>query len=154
MRLIELRVHAPTRSVTGYRYFWTKRVRGFNPKQHCARSLNGTFVKYEPGESYAPPTNETVSIALADRDRFLYVCGVSERNVWALNFHAAMQPEENSSFDLEMLNGQRLFVQGARLLPIPALPSGFAGLPDSFTTCRNYQFGVEYFGHPEKTSCV
>jgi hypothetical protein len=48
----------------------------------------------------------------------------------------------------EGLVDQTFVASDARLLPIPPLPDGFAGLPESFTTCRNFQWGVSMFGWP------
>ena len=42
---------------------------------------------------------------------------------------------------------QTLIVHDARLLEIPALPDGFAGLDTTITRCRHFQFGVATFGY-------
>ena len=52
-------------------------------------------------------------------------------------------------FEMPMVRGQ-LIVRGAHLLEIPPLKDGFLGEDRTFTTCRNFQFGVAYFG-PEGT---
>jgi hypothetical protein len=43
---------------------------------------------------------------------------------------------------------QTFLADDARLLPIPPLPEGFAGLPRAFTSCRMFRWGVATFGWP------
>jgi hypothetical protein len=50
-------------------------------------------------------------------------------------------------FTVLMVDSQRLIVEGARLLDIPELPDGWRGLPQAFTRCRNWRFGVATFGY-------
>lgn len=74
---------------------------------------------------------------------FLYLCGVS-RAGWDSNCHAAMEPAKEGQVCIKTFNGFKVEIQNVRSLEIPSLPEGFRGLDPSFTTCRNFQFGVAY----------
>lgn len=141
---IKVVIVSPFEKVEGYRYFWVKRVSGWLPTQHCARCLKGPFERFDG--DYAPQPNTPAVVTLRGKEQYLYVCGVAQPRDWSANFHAPMRPVDGARFELPMRLGQRLIVEGAELLPIPSLPAGWHGLPTSFTTCRNYQFGAEYFG--------
>jgi hypothetical protein len=129
--------------LVGYTYFWAKTVRSFQPGHHCASCLVGEYCVTKPREPW--PMNTELRIGL-DGARYLYICGVSKRG-WDHNLHVALDPKvRGKPLQIEMEQGQRLLVRGASRLVIPALPDGFDGRSMRFTTCRNWQFGVTYFG--------
>ncbi len=52
-----------------------------------------------------------------------------------------------STFEQQTYNGYTITVTNAVELPIPELAAGFKGIADKeHTGCKNFQFGVEYFG--------
>ena len=52
-----------------------------------------------------------------------------------------------SPVQAEALVDQTFIAENARLLEIPALPDGFAGLDATITRCRHFQAGVHLFGY-------
>jgi hypothetical protein len=57
--------------------------------------------------------------------------------------------ERIGAADLARVAGPQVFeALDARLLDIPELPEGFAGLPSAVTSCRPFRFGVAMFGYP------
>jgi hypothetical protein len=124
----------------GFRYLWLKYVEGFDPRQHCARCLRGRYERaIEPG--LATPARVELRPESAP---FVYLCGVAGR--WADNLHLAMRPAPGARAEARGYDGSRIVVEGAEPLAIPELPAGWGGLGAGFTTCRNYRFGVAYFG--------
>ena len=132
--------------VTGWRYLWLKYVSGFQPRVHCAQCLVGPYSKRVKRD--AMPIGRPLPLDEAENYQHLYLCGVASRGGWAANLHlvAVAAPGENA--EVEASTGTIFRITNARRIEIPALPPGFAGRPRTFTTCRNWQFGVEYYGPP------
>jgi hypothetical protein len=136
--MITLRIHGPGAKVEGFRYLWLKSVRAFDHRTHCARCLIGTYDRrVEPGM----PTGQALELDPAGAP-FLYLCGVSPR--YPTNLHLAMRPAPGARAEARTYNGLLVVVDGAEALEIPPLAPGFRGLASSFTTCRNYRFGVAF----------
>jgi hypothetical protein len=140
-------VIGPSDKLEGFIFgFWAKFVNGFNPMEHCQACLYGPREKRIGLEM---TTNK--EIALKERqvatNPYFYICGVTSR--WRNNFHLAMEWAKGEEARGVTFNGFEISVTDAREIPIPPLPDGFAGLPKSFTTCRNFQFAVDRFGLPE-----
>src|SRR5439155_27307170 len=115
-------------------------VRGFEPRHHCAACLRGRQSRLiRPGI----PTNVPIQLGEAPDAPFIYLCGVAGR--WADNLHVAMRPGPGRIV-APTYNGLQVQVVGAEAVTIPGLPEGYGGLGAEFTACRNYQFGVAYFG--------
>ena len=74
----------------------------------------------------------------------LYLCGNS--GTWKLNLHIAFHHAPGETIVQATYNGYQVVIENARRLPIPGLPRQWHGLPGEFTTCRNYQFGVAFYG--------
>ena len=125
----------------GFTHFWLRYVRGFSPHFHCQKSLRGTndprFNKTMAlGTSYKLPEPGTY--------RYIYLCGVTSHGYPGL--HLALMPEKGAHAVAVTYNGIEILVAGARQLEIPHFPDGYAGLSRKYTSCRNWQFGVTYFG--------
>ena len=128
-------------------YLWLKYVNAFDPSQHCAKCLIGSFstalrfgVHKGAGDVY--------DIALTEhKARFMYLCGVT--NVWADNLHVAMRPKAGERWTIETPDAT---VEGWNVerLPITPIPADaapeFTARGPEFLTCRNYQFGYAYLG--------
>ena len=143
-RIVTIHVSGRAR-LSGYRYWWVKGVKGFNPKEHCAMCLLGPFLGNwkEPGNF---PMHKDVPLPLAPGVLALYICGVSFRG-YDNNFHLPlMQDDKAPGFDIPMIDGQTMHVEGAHRLGIPPLEKGAYGKPAAFTTCRNFQWAAAYFG--------
>ena len=127
----------------GFRYFWGKRVTGFNPQHHCAKCLSGDYIKTVSARMIG---NHPHMLGM-DGD-LIYLCGVSSPYKWDNNLHLALICDSTAeSFTHNLYNGQILKISGARPIEfnnIAAL-NQFPYLSKSFLTCRNFQFGAQYF---------
>ena len=126
--------------VTGFRYFWLKYIRGFDPTVHCAKCLIGD---YSQKVSLNMPVNTEIELNEFSDFKCLYLCGViGYRN----NLHIPFVPSDNENdiITTETYRGDKVIITGARRLPIPPLEKGYTSLSQAFTSCRNYQFGVSY----------
>jgi hypothetical protein len=132
-----------TSAVSGWRYLWLKYVSGFQPSRHCAGCLVGPYSK---AVRIGMPTNTPAQLDEAEDWRQLYLCGVASAGGWAANMHLAVVPAEGETAEVRASTGTLFRITNARRLPIPGLAPRFDGRPLSFTTCRNWQFGVEHYG--------
>jgi hypothetical protein len=130
----------------GFRYFWAKVVRGFQPKQHCAKCLVGAWVP-DMGPNWLQGERGRIKVQVPE-GAFLYVCGVSSPYRWENNFHMALKPGElGHEITSTTYNGARVTAVGGIELPRPAEPAAAAD-PERdrlFLKCRNFQFGAAYF---------
>lgn len=137
-----LTIISKSERLTGFRYFWLKTVRGFNPSTHCARCLVG---EYDAKVKADMPTGE---IEIDYREgTILYLCGVSAPYRWINNLHLPMQVSKGVSFFVDAYNGDRIVVHGARFMPFDdrAARQLFPDRGKQFLTCRNFQFGAHHF---------
>ena len=133
--------------LVGYPFFWVKGVQGFDPSEHCAKCLPGPFLV---NWQRPFPMNQEIHLKMPKSCRSIYICGVADAG-YRHNLHAPIIPDALAPvIEIPMVMGQTMFIHGAHLLEIPALPANWKGRNSSFTTCRNFQFGVAYFG-PEGT---
>lgn len=136
-------------AVTGFRYFWAKNVKGFNPEVHCARCLVG---RYEKKIGTKMPVNVPVVLE-HDAGDLVYFCGVAYPYRWDRNMHLAVRvtgdPADTAKVDL--WTGGTFEVAGARAFPFDAQAAQdrFDGLGRAFLTCRNFQFGAQVFAAEE-----
>lgn len=144
----------PGPKMPGFPFLWLKYVRGFDRREHCAKCLvgafSGAFKKAKGGTREKPwggDIRTDVPIVLDETDApLLYLCGVSSGYKHANNLHVAFRPQHASVIEGRTWNGFKFVIENAEQLAIPALPAGFLGLPASYTTCRNFQFGWTVFG--------
>jgi hypothetical protein len=138
--------------LSGFQYWWAKRVRGFKGTTHCAQCLLGPWVSAVKKDMLL---NTPVELAArVDEVPFIYLCGVKGAQFngkrwissWAENFHLAMRPKPGARAQAETYNGFVVTVENTEALELPPLPRSWRRLPPSMTTCRNFQFGVAYFG--------
>lgn len=126
--------------VTGFRYFWLKYIRGFDPTVHCAKCLIGD---YSQKVNLNMPVNTEIELNEFVDFKCLYLCGVIG---YQNNLHVPFVPSDNENdiITVETYRGDKVIIAGAKRLPIPPLEKGYNGLSQAFTSCRNYQFGVSY----------
>lgn len=127
----------------GFRYFWLKRVTGFNPRMHCARCLNGSYFQ---DVGVTMPVNERVELA-ARRGEVLYLCGVSAPYRWANNLHAAVRVAPGRNVTVRTHTGDTVTLSDCELIPFDDAEARrrFPQLGAEFLTCRNFQFGAHHF---------
>jgi hypothetical protein len=127
----------------GFRYFWLKRVNGFDPALHCARCLKGSYFS-EIGTGM--PVNQAVNIE-ADPGDVLYLCGVSSPYRWDRNFHLALRVEHGAAVRTGCYTGDVISILGADYLPFDEAEARrqFPQLSEAYLSCRNFQFGAHHF---------
>jgi hypothetical protein len=137
---------------TGFRWFWAKVVRGFQPAQHCAKCLVGSWVP-NMGPTWLQGEDGRVTVQVPE-GAFLYVCGVANPYCWSKNFHMALTPSAGTDTISHTYNNASVLATNAAELPIPAEPAAvlYPERDRSFLTCRNFQFGAAYFGSPHSRS--
>lgn len=138
----------------GFWYLWLKYVSGFDIEHHCQRCLAGK--RSQRVRLHALTPKRVVRLDEA-RTPFLYLCGgagegYSAPGPWSSNLHLAVRPKDGAVAEATSYNGTLFRIRNAERVEIPDLPKGWRGLPDSFTTCRNFRFGVAHFflSRPER----
>ena len=137
------------RPLAGFVFFWLRYVLAFRPQYHCA----GCFIgPYHPSLSATMPIPARVRLNPAHP--VAYLCGVADTAVWAGNLHLPLTFAPGEQVTAETFNGVRITAHNARELPIPWIADGWNGFPLSYTTCRNWQFGIARFGYDGRTRPV
>ena len=138
--IMKIKFVTSSQKVTGFRYFWLKYIKGFDPSVHCAKCLIG---EYSQKVNLRMPVNTDIELDEYSGYKCLYLCGVIG---YANNLHIAFIPSDNENdiITAETYLGDTSTITGAKRLPIPPLEKGYNGLSLAYTSCRNYQFGVSY----------
>jgi hypothetical protein len=127
-----------------YAFLWAKHVRGFREDKHCAACLVGEWEK-KISRSLVDGVYE-----IPQKAPFFYICGVTGNFDWANNLHFVLKPKEGGIAMIDAEYGMRLTIYNAERVMITPLPLHWKGLNRTFTTCRNFQFGVEQFGYGQR----
>lgn len=127
--------------LTGFRYLWLKSVTAFDDRVHCARCLIGEYVK---GIDTRAKRGTVVDVDNARAGDLFYLCGVSAPYDWKHNAHLALRVDPEALTQLELWNGARLTVVGARRVSFDhrAAHTHYGNRGRAFLTCRNFQFGA------------
>jgi hypothetical protein len=134
-------------SIQGFKFFWAFYVNGFDQAVHCQPCFRGSVSRQlstrtaRSGQLYV--MNERKSF------RYLYICGVGigpKDLLYQKNFHLALRFADGGSEVRQTYNDYTITVGNAVAIPIPKLEVGWKGLNEETTRCKNFQFGVEYFG--------
>jgi len=138
-------------NVSGFLHLWALYVTGFDERFHCQRALRGSLSARIKTQS-TPPNTE---IQLTESKAFdsIYLCGVSRGPVASRsknNLHLALEPKLGVEFAHRAYNGYVVSIKNATPILIPELPKSWNGLPDSYTRCCNFRFGVYRFGYSMK----
>ena len=126
---------------TGFKYAWLRYVKDFDSNVHCQRSLKGYN---DPRFVNKMPIGKAFDLDDPAKYRHIYLC--AEAVIHDAGLHFALLPEEGAAAQITTYNGIEITAANARRLVIPALPDGFDGRKHAFTSCVNWQFGVEYYG--------
>jgi hypothetical protein len=124
-----------------YYYLWLRYIHGFSPKYHCQRSLLGRNDK-----RFFPKMDITKTYELYPKhsEKYMYLCGQPKGS--PVGLHLAFIPNTEGEISYITVNNIEVRISNAIQLEIPPLPEGYGGMFHSFTSCRNWQFGVKYFG--------
>jgi hypothetical protein len=139
-----IRIESENSSLRGWKYFWAKTVEGFDSSQHCARCLEGKYLKQV---GLQMKVNADIPMEYPE-NAIVYFCGVASPYVWAKNLHFPVMVKEGATCSKRACTGDTLIIEGAEELPFSDLSavSMFPERDRSFLTCRNFQFACEYFG--------
>lgn len=136
-------------TISGFKHLWAWYVRGFNREVHCQKCLKGKrSLRISPDQ-----TPLGVELIFDETENFnqLYICGVAagpetERGV--RNLHLALLEAPGETFEETTYNGFTLVLKNARRLVIPEPLPALSHLGDEHYRCKNFRFGVEYYGYP------
>ncbi len=141
--MILVTLESKNEHLEGFKYFWMKRVTGFNPEVHCARCLRGDYENIV-GSRMAANAPQRLNAAPGE---VFYLCGVSTPYRWEKNAHLAFLAERNSTATLDLYTGDRVIITNARAIPFTDEAARYQ-YPDkgaAYLTCRNFQFGAQHF---------
>lgn len=135
-------------SLQGFRYWWLKTVTGFIKSTHCASCLRGSYLP-DLGRDF--PANAPYEADMQE-GTVLYLCGVASPYRHERNFHLAMRTKAGGAVERTLYNGQRVVVEGVEVITFTdeAARGLFPERGERFLTCRNFQFGAQYFS---QSSC-
>jgi hypothetical protein len=137
----------PSGRIEGFHLLWAFYVRGFRPEYHCQKCLVGDPAKNFLSSNHA--SGVEILFDQTDNYRFIYVCGVAngpENARRCTNLHFPLRLEVGARAELTTYNGYRFVAENAVQVPIPDIAERWRGLPDAHARCKNFRFGVEYFG--------
>ncbi len=129
--------------IRGFWVLWLRYVRGFDGSQHCAKCLVSTSDR-RVHKGMLCDTDIPLDYG-AIENPYTYLCGVSAQLKYENNLHLPMLYAPGKTAQAVTHTGDIVTVSNMEALSITALPDGFRGLSRKFTTCRNFQFGVEFF---------
>jgi hypothetical protein len=149
---IELVIRHPDPSrkvIDGFRQLWAYYVRGFDPNEHCQLCLKGQRSKYL-NRNQTPPGAE---LRFDETRNFnqLYICGIamgSQKELWRRNLHLALVEAPGEQVEMTTYNDFLLVVNNARQISIPEPLAALSHLPVNHYRCKNFRFGVKYYGYP------
>ena len=146
---ITIGTHAPTWISEEFRFLWLRQVEGFRPGRHCARCLKGRYIIGGDARGMLCDSHNGSWELQAERGETLYLCGVNARNDYDRNLHVAMRVRAGSSIRIDSGAGF-VVIHGAERLHFDdaAARRRFPQRDESFLTCRNFQFGAQYYGLP------
>lgn len=135
-------------ALSEWRQLWLKYVAGFDPAHHCQRCLLGPsegalYKRLRPGAPMALMQPGGIGVGPYDA---LYLCGVHASWSWAKNLHLVAIPDRGAIASWPNEDNPAFRIYGARRIEIPDLPLDHDGRSKEFTTCRNWRFGVAYYG--------
>ena len=124
-------------------WLWGKHVTGFKQAEHCLACLRG------------PASEDAIKPQMVSGDYplratgapYFYLCGVGRTEPGRTNVHLVVEPCPGAVASVGSVYGVTFIIRDARALRIDRLPKGWMGLGDLYTTCRNFQFGVQMFGY-------
>jgi hypothetical protein len=147
-KTIRLRITHPTKlsgPIEGFQHLWAFYVRGFNPADHCQDCFIGELApNFKTGHT---PGGVVIEFNRMEGFHSLYICGVGKGKIderYRTNFHFPLKYQEGETTNKKTENDYLFIAENAVELPIPSLPDDW--LPREYARCKNFQFGVEYFG--------
>jgi hypothetical protein len=137
----------PAGPVEGFGLLWAYYVRGFRPEKHCQDCFVGELAKNFHSRNHA--SGVEIRFDQTDDYRFVYICGVAKGPEHArrcTNLHFPLRYDAGSRAEVFTYNGYRFVAENAAVVPIPDIAERWRGLPPVHARCKNFRFGLEYFG--------
>lgn len=136
-------------------FHWLKSVIDFNDSKHCKYCLVGNdclipkfpvsnkeydVILQEHNDSLIPPHKHNGEI-------IHYYCFVSYPYYYSRNLHIPFIYKEGSIASVEKYSGDKIIIRNAEFLPFNDVKTKalYSHLGYLFTSCRNFQFAVDYF---------
>lgn len=129
--------------LSGFKYLWLKQVFGFDESFHCAKCLQGRYIKgFNPDVRLEAPVTLHVP-----EDSVLYFCGVTQHFDWSKNLHLAAKVKDKSIVEHQLFNGVKLVLINAEQIHFDdeAARKLYPDRPERYLSCRNFQFGAQYY---------
>jgi hypothetical protein len=120
---------------------WGIHVTGFQQEKHCQYCLKG---RKEPQIHRDMASDDYI---LKNEAEYFYLFAMGREPRRHSNVHLVVKPYPGVVASIGSLYGATFTIRDARALRIDRLPKRWLGLDDLFTTCRNFQFGVQEFGY-------
>jgi hypothetical protein len=120
---------------------WGVHVSGFRQDKHCIYCLKGR----KEGQLHRAMASGDYKLDTGAP--YFYLFGMRRAPRRDSNVHLAVEPYPGAVASIGSLYGVTFTIRDARALRIDRLPKGWMGLDESFTSCRNFQFGVQVFGY-------
>ena len=135
--------------VVGYTHLWAVYVRGFRPEVHCQDCFIGRRSEHLRHDK----TMLGVTYDFDETENFnqLYICGFAagpKNERGGRNLHFPLLVAEGESCEKTTLNGFTFRATNARELSIPEPLEALNHLGEEHYRCKNFRFGVEYYGYP------
>jgi hypothetical protein len=123
---------------------WGVHVKDFDSEKHCQYCLKG---RKEP---QLHRTMLSGDYQLSSDAPYFYLFAMGRGFRRDTNVHLAVKPYPGAVASIGSMYGVTFTIRDARALRIDRLPKGWMGLDEDYTTCRNFQFGVQMFGYNPK----
>ena len=120
---------------------WGMYVRDFDSTKHCIYCLKGR----KETALHRQMTDGDYELATDFPYFYLFAMGRGDRSI--SNVHLPVRPHPGAVASIGSLYGVSFTIRDAYVLRVDRLPNGWEGLGKEYTSCRNFQFGVQEFGY-------
>jgi hypothetical protein len=120
---------------------WGMYVRTFDPTKHCIYCLKGR----KEAAVHRRMIDGDYELATDFPYFYLFAMGRGARSI--SNVHLPVRPHPGAVASIGSVYGVTFTICDAYALRVDRLPDGWEGLGKDYTSCRNFQFGVQEFGY-------
>jgi hypothetical protein len=138
---MHLEVRGMAKAASRFVQLWGVYVSGFDSDKHCIYCLRGKK------ETRLHKAMEDCDIELASDSPYFYLFAMGRVPKHETNVHLAVRHQPGSVASIGSVYGATFTIRDAYAPRIDRLPDGWNGLGKDFTSCRNFQFGVQQFGY-------
>jgi hypothetical protein len=120
---------------------WGMYVRDFDSTKHCIYCLKGR----KEAQLHRQMQDGDYELSTDFPYFYLFAMGRGDRSI--SNVHLPVRPHPGAVASIGSLFGVTFTIRDAYALRVDRLPNGWEGLGKEYTSCRNFQFGVQEFGY-------